>query len=52
VIADLPDSASAAALSMTAGATGAVTVRTVALLSPEEIDEASKKSVAYRPPGS
>jgi uncharacterized protein with GYD domain len=51
VIADLPDAVSAAALSMTASATGAVGVRTVALLTPEEIDEASSKSVAYRPPG-
>jgi uncharacterized protein with GYD domain len=51
VIADLPDGASAAALTMTASATGAVGVRTVALLTPEEIDEASKKSVSYRPPG-
>jgi uncharacterized protein with GYD domain len=51
VIADLPDAASAAALSMTASATGAVGVKTVALLSPEEIDEASSKSVTYRPPG-
>ena len=52
VIADIPDAASAAALSMTACATGAVAVKTVALLSPEEIDEASRKSVSYRPPGS
>ena len=51
VIVDLPDAISAAALSMTASATGAAGVRTVALLTPEEIDEASSKSVAYRPPG-
>lgn len=51
VIADLPDAISAAALSMAASATGAAEVRTVALLTAEEIDEASNKSVAYRPPG-
>ncbi len=51
VIADLPDAVSAAALSMTASAAGAAGVRTVALLTTEEIDEASSKSVAYRPPG-
>lgn len=48
---DLPDAASAAALSLTVGATGAMEVKTVALLTPEEIDQASQKSVAYRAPG-
>ena len=51
VIADLPDSASAAAVSMTINAGGAVTLATVPLLDPSEIDDAAKKSVAYRPPG-
>ena len=51
VIADLPDNASAAALSLTVGASGAVTLRTTALLTPEEIDTAAKKRVGYRPPG-
>ncbi len=50
-IVDLPDHASAAAVSMTINATGAVQVKTVILLSPEEIDAAAKKSVEYRPPG-
>lgn len=51
VIADLPDAASAAAMSMTASATGAVQVSTVALLTPEEIDDATGKAVSYRAPG-
>jgi uncharacterized protein with GYD domain len=50
-IVDLPDNASAAAVSMTINATGAVQVKTVTLMSPEEIDEAAKKAVEYRPPG-
>jgi uncharacterized protein with GYD domain len=40
-----------AAVSMTVAASGAARIRTIALLTPEEIDEAAKKSVAYRPPG-
>ena len=48
---DLPDHATAAALSMTVAGTGAATVQTVVLLSPEEIDKASGRSIAYRAPG-
>ena len=51
VIADMPDHASAAALSLAVAATGAVRIHTVVLLTAEEIDAASKKSVNYRPPG-
>lgn len=52
VVADLPDNAAAAALALTVTAGGGATVRTVALLSPEEIDAASAMTVKYRPPGS
>lgn len=51
VIADLPDDKTAAAVSLTVGATGAASLDTVKLLSPEEVDEATKISVSYRPPG-
>ncbi len=51
VIVDVPDAVTAAAISLTVNATGAVTVSTVALMTPQEIDQASKKSVSYRPPG-
>jgi len=50
-IVDIPDHASAAAVSLTVGATGAVRVKTTVLVTPEEVDEAAKKSVDYRPPG-
>lgn len=52
VIADVPDAESAAALALTVSASGAVTVKTVALLTPAEIDAAAEKKVSYRPPGS
>ena len=52
VIADLPDDATAVALSLTAGSTGTVSLSTTALLTPETIDEASKKTIDYRPAGS
>ena len=52
VTVDLPDNTSAAALCMTAAASGVVGVSTIALLTPEEIDAAAQTSVDYRPPGS
>jgi uncharacterized protein with GYD domain len=51
VIVDLPDNASAAAVALTVGATGAVTLKTTVLMTPEEVDVATKKSPSYRPPG-
>ncbi len=51
VIADLPDAASVAALSLTLAASGSMTNKTTVLLTPEEIDSAVKKSPAYTPPG-
>jgi uncharacterized protein with GYD domain len=51
VIADVPDPVTASAISLTVGAAGAATVETVVLLTPEEVDEATKRSVSYRPPG-
>jgi uncharacterized protein with GYD domain len=51
VIIDAPDNVSAAAASAAINASGAVHVRTVVLLSPEEMDDAVKKTVKYRAPG-
>jgi uncharacterized protein with GYD domain len=51
VIVDLPDHASTAAASLAVCASGAASVRTVVLMSPEEMDQAAKKTVSYRPPG-
>ncbi len=48
---DLPDNAAAAALGLAVAATGLVAIKTVVLLTPEEIDAAAKKTVDYRPPG-
>jgi uncharacterized protein with GYD domain len=52
VIADLPDAKSAAAVSMAVNVAGGAQVTTTPLMTPEEMDEACKKSVRYRPPGS
>ncbi len=49
-IVDLPDNVSAAALSLAANATGAVHVKATVLISPEEMDQAAKKSQGLRPP--
>ena len=51
VIADMPEHASMVAISLMVGATGTVVVKTTVLLSPEELDEAAKKSPTYSPPG-
>jgi uncharacterized protein with GYD domain len=51
VIADLPDNTTAAAISLVVNSIGAVQLKTVPLLTAEELDEAAKKSVDYRPPG-
>jgi uncharacterized protein with GYD domain len=51
VVADLPDNTSAAAVSLAFNSSNAVRTKTVVLMTPEEVDEASNKSVDYRPPG-
>jgi uncharacterized protein with GYD domain len=51
VIVDAPDSVTAAAVALAVNQSGAVAVKTVVLISPEDMDKASKKSVEYRPPG-
>ena len=50
-IVDMPDPVSAAAMALAVNASGVVKVRTTVLLTPEEMDQASKKSVTYTPPG-
>jgi uncharacterized protein with GYD domain len=51
VIADVPDPVSVAAMALAVNASGAVSVATTVLLTPEEIDQASKKGLTYSPPG-
>ncbi len=52
VVADLPDASAATALSLTVNAAGGAAVKTIPLLTPEEVDQAAKQSVDYAPPGS
>jgi uncharacterized protein with GYD domain len=51
-VADLPDNTAAAALALAVTAGGGVTVRTVVLLTPDEVDAAAEQNVKYTPPGS
>jgi uncharacterized protein with GYD domain len=51
VIVDLPDNVSAAALSLAVNESGLIASRTIVLLTPEEMDRASKKKVHFRAPG-
>ena len=50
-IAEFPDNATAAAVSMAVNAAGAASLRTTPLVSPEEMDAAARQTVSYRPPG-
>ena len=51
LIADMPDNATAAAISLIAGAAGGASVTTTVLLTPEEMDAAVQKQADYTPPG-
>lgn len=51
LIVDAPDNVSIAAASLTVGASGAAEVQTTTLLTPEEVDQISKRKVNYTPPG-
>jgi uncharacterized protein with GYD domain len=51
IITDVPDAAAGIAISLAVNASGAVRLATIPLITPEEIDAASKKVVAYRAPG-
>jgi uncharacterized protein with GYD domain len=50
-IADLPDTVTATAMSLAINQTGAVHVSTTPLITSEEVDQASRMTIAYRPPG-
>jgi uncharacterized protein with GYD domain len=51
LIVDLPDAVMAAAVSLAVNQSGAVQLKTIILMTAEEMDQAAKKTVAYRPPG-
>jgi uncharacterized protein with GYD domain len=50
-IVDMPDSESVAALALTVSGAGPVHVRTVVLLTPEQLDRAAQLHPDYTPPG-
>jgi uncharacterized protein with GYD domain len=50
-IVDLPNNVSVSAASLVANASGAVKLKTVVLLTPEEVEKAVKEAVEYRAPG-
>jgi uncharacterized protein with GYD domain len=51
VVVDAPDNVTAAAVALAVNASGVVRATTTPLLTPEEVDQATKKSVKYRAPG-
>ncbi|MFB9182927.1 GYD domain-containing protein [Dactylosporangium sucinum] len=51
VICELPDNKAAAAVALAVGSSGGATTKTVALLTPAEVDQAVHQSVEYRAPG-
>ncbi|MFE2304233.1 GYD domain-containing protein [Streptomyces sp. NPDC059445] len=48
---DFPDTVSMAAVSLSVKASGALQTRATPLLTLDEIDEAARREVAFRPPG-
>jgi uncharacterized protein with GYD domain len=50
-VVDGVDAASVAALALTVAASGAARPRTTVLMTPEEVDQACRKTVSYRAPG-
>ena len=51
VIADIPDNVTATAFSLLVNAAGTAKVTVTVLITPEEVDKATKMSADYRPPG-
>src|SRR5262245_7538578 len=51
VVVDLPDNVSAAAVALSVAQSGGASVKTVVLISPEDMDKAAKTKVDYRAPG-
>jgi uncharacterized protein with GYD domain len=50
-IVELPDNKAATAVALAVNSTGTTHVRTVVLITPEEVDAASSQTVNYTPPG-
>lgn len=50
-IAEMPSEAAAASFTLTCNASGRLNVKAIPLLTPSQMDEATKMRPAYRPPG-
>ena len=50
IIAEFPDNATASAVALNVGASGAVRTKTTVLITVDEVDRASKMKIEYRPP--
>ncbi len=51
IIAEVPDNVNAITVSLVANASGAAKVSITVLITPEEVDQAVKKTMDWRPPG-
>jgi uncharacterized protein with GYD domain len=51
-IVELPDARTATAIALTVNGSGAINLRTVVLMTPEEVDAAGQVQPHYQPPGS
>jgi uncharacterized protein with GYD domain len=51
LIVDAPDNATISAASIAVNASGSVSAKTRVLMTPEEVDQATKKKVSYTAPG-
>lgn len=51
-VVDLPSEVDIASLALSISAGGGFAAKTTALVTPEQIDEAVKRDIGYRPPGS
>ena len=51
IIVDLPDNVTTTAVTLAGNVSGTFDIHDVPLLTPQELDEAVKKSVDFRPPG-
>jgi len=51
ILVNLPENVSSTAITLAGNASGTFRIRAVALLTPEEMDEAVKMRVDFRPPG-
>jgi uncharacterized protein with GYD domain len=51
LIIDLPDQVAVSAIGLAVSASGSMRTRSTVLITPEEVDEAIKRPVKFRPPG-